>query len=172
MIPGEMIPDDLSPDDVRWSQMIPDEIFDDPRDDPRWYHKIRGDMISHDPSPRWPQMIPNDHRYRYRYRYRYRPYADTYTDTHTETNTDTDMLRRISNRQPVCKLRYARARGNQSATSNAYKELLGCFAGIFYFRVAFSDDFWVCYWVVGVAKTSIWQGRYCKNQLSQKLDFL
>ena len=40
------------------------------------------------------------------------------------------MLRCISNRQPVCKLRYARARGNQSATSNAYEQLLGCFAGI------------------------------------------
>ena len=73
-------------------------------------------------------MIPDDHRYRYRYRYR--SYTDTYTDTYTETNTDTDMLRRTSNRQPVCKLRYARARGNQSATSNAYKQLLGCFAGI------------------------------------------
>ena len=31
MIPDEMILDDLSPDDLRWSQMIPDEIFDDPR---------------------------------------------------------------------------------------------------------------------------------------------
>ena len=27
-------------------------------------------------------------------------------------------------------------------------------------------------WVSGIAKTSIWQGKYCKNQLSQKLDFL
>ena len=84
-------------------------------------------------------MIPDDHRYRYRYRYRYRSYADTYTDTYTETNTDTDMLRRISNRQPVCKLRYARARGNQSATSNAYKQLLGCFAGIIPSRCAFVE---------------------------------
>ena len=53
-----------------------------------------------------------------------------HTDAYTETNTDTDMLRRISKRQPVCKLSYARARGNQSAISNAYKQLLGCFAGI------------------------------------------
>ena len=73
-------------------------------------------------------MIPDDHRYRYRYR----SYEDAYTDTYTETNTDIDMLRRMSNRQPVCKLRYARARGNQSATSDAYKQLLGCFAGIFF----------------------------------------
>ena len=83
-------------------------------------------------------MIPDDHRYRYRckyryrYRYRYRSYADTYNDTCTEINTDTDMLRRISNMQPVCKLRYARIRGNQPATSNAYKQLLGYFAGIIY----------------------------------------
>ena len=40
-----------------------------------------------------------------------------------------------------------------------------------YFQVVFSDDFWVWNWVAGVAKTSIWHGRYCKNQLSQKLDF-
>ena len=31
MIPDEMIPVDSSPDDLRWSQMIPDEILDDPR---------------------------------------------------------------------------------------------------------------------------------------------
>ena len=35
------------------------------------------------------------------------------------------------NRQPVCKLRGARARGTESATSNAYRHLLRCFAGIF-----------------------------------------
>ena len=37
MISDEMIPHDLSPDDLRWSQMVPDEIFDDPAipDDPR-----------------------------------------------------------------------------------------------------------------------------------------
>ena len=40
-----------------------------------------------------------------------------------------------------------------------------------YFQVAFSDDFWVWIWVSGIGKPSIWQGRYCKNQLLQKLDF-
>ena len=64
--------------------------------------------------------------------------ADTDTDTNTdkktetETYTDTDMLRHTSNRQPVCKLRDVRAIDNQSATSNAYRQLLGCFAGIMY----------------------------------------
>ena len=41
-----------------------------------------------------------------------------------------------------------------------------------YFQVAFSVGFWVWIWVSGLAKTRIWHGRYCKNQLSQKLDFL
>ena len=41
-----------------------------------------------------------------------------------------------------------------------------------YFQVAFSDDFWVWIWVSGIAKTGIWQGRYCKNQLSQKLELV
>jgi len=41
-----------------------------------------------------------------------------------------------------------------------------------YFQVAFSDDFRVWDRVSGNAKTSIWHGRYCKNQLSQRLDFL
>ena len=41
-----------------------------------------------------------------------------------------------------------------------------------YFQVAFSDDFWVWIWVSGIGMPSILQGRYCKNQLSQKLDFL
>ena len=94
---SQMIADDprcanMSPDDLRWSQtqMIPDAprwsqmVPDDPRDDPRWYQMIPGDMISDDPSPKWPKI--------------------QYTDTYTKTNTDTDMLRRTSNRQPVCKL--------------------------------------------------------------------
>ena len=41
-----------------------------------------------------------------------------------------------------------------------------------YFQVAFSDDFWVWIRASGIAKTSIWHGRCCKNQLSQKLDFI
>jgi hypothetical protein len=40
------------------------------------------------------------------------------------------------------------------------------------FQVTFSDDFWVWDRVSGNAKTSIWHGKYCKNQLSQILDFL
>ena len=40
------------------------------------------------------------------------------------------------------------------------------------FQVAFSDCFWVWIRASGIGKTSIWHGRYCKNQLSQKLDFL
>ena len=40
-----------------------------------------------------------------------------------------------------------------------------------YFQVVFSSDFWVWIWVSGIGKPSIWQGRYCKNQLLQKLDF-
>ena len=34
-----------------------------------------------------------------------------------------------------------------------------------------SGDFWVRIWMSGIGKTSIWQGRYCKNHLSRKLDF-
>ena len=34
-----------------------------------------------------------------------------------------------------------------------------------YFQVAFSVGFWVWIWVSGIGKTSIWHGRYCKNQL-------
>ena len=39
------------------------------------------------------------------------------------------------------------------------------------FPSCFSDDFWLWNWVAGIAETSIWYGSYCKNQLSQKLDF-
>ena len=39
-------------------------------------------------------------------------------------------------------------------------------------RLFFSDDFWVWIWVSGITKTSIWQWMYCKNQRSQKFDFL
>ena len=37
-------------------------------------------------------------------------------------------------------------------------------------RSFFSDDFWVWIWVSGIGKPRVWQGKYCKNQLSQKLD--
>ena len=47
------------------------------------------------------------------------------------------MLEHPSNRRPVCKLRDAQARGNQSATSNACRKLLGCFAGIILFYLLF-----------------------------------
>ena len=37
--------------------------------------------------------------------------------------------------------------------------------------IFFSGDFWVRIWMSRIGKSSIWQGMYCKNQLSQKLDF-
>ena len=39
------------------------------------------------------------------------------------------------------------------------------------FQVTFSDDFGVWIWVSGIGKSSIWQGRYFKTQLLQKLEF-
>ena len=228
MIPGEIISDDPSrrwpkmvadvyrwskmmPDDIRWSQMIPDDprmipewsqttwfqmmISDGPRwsqiipDDPRmipkwsqtrWFQMISAQMISDGPrwsqmrssmipdDPRWAQMIPwskmiPDDPMRHDFRWSQPQMTlddprwsqiqiqlmitDTDTDTHTDRidihipihipiHIQMHMLRRTSNRQPVCKLRYARARGNQSATSKAYKQLLGCFAGIFFYLIS------------------------------------